>query len=466
MEWAHAVAPGAKILLVEANSSNDSDLMAAVNYAAKRQRRGRRVDELGWWRVCESTRRRRQLHHPQRPRGRDNVRGRHGRQRGAPQYPATSPNVLAVGGTSLYLTAQNNYSSETSWGNSSGSSGGGISSEEPQPPYQTGVVTQSSAYRTIPDVAYDADPNTGFPVYDTVNNSVSDPWGEWGGTSDAAPQWSALIAIADEGRKLAGLGSLDGPSQTLPLLYALPAADFHDITTGKSLGSPNYSAGTGYDLVTGRGSPYADEVINALVAAGVPTTTALGASATSPVYGQQVTLTATVAVISPSTGTPSGGTVTFMDGSTVLGTATLGAGTATLTTTALAVGPHSLSAVYSGTGAAFAGSSTATVGPTSIITTVAGNETAGYKGDGNSAITAEINGPQAVAVDAAGDIFIADSANNCIREVNAAGVISTVAGNGTRGYSGDGDPATAAELEQSGGRGRGHRRRHLHRRHR
>ena len=75
--------------------------------------------------------------------------------------------------------------------------------------------------------------------------------------------------------------------------------------------------------------------------------------------------------------------------------------------------------------------------------------------------------PYGVAVDSAGDIFIADIDNNRIREVNhATGVITTVAGNGTAGYSGDGGPATAAEPRRPDRRGGGFRGRHLHRRHR
>src|SRR5207237_2508087 len=111
---------------------------------------------------------------------------------------------------------------------------GGISSVEGQPSYQNGAVTQTSSRRANPDVAYDADPNTGFPVYDSYNNGTSAPWSQFGGTSDAAPQWAGLIAIADQGRALAGLGALDGATQTLPNLYALPAGDFHDITSGSS----------------------------------------------------------------------------------------------------------------------------------------------------------------------------------------------------------------------------------------
>ena len=84
---------------------------------------------------------------------------------------------------------------------------------------------------------------------------------------------------------------------------------------------------------------------------------------------------------------------------------------------------------------------------TGDIITVAGNGTAGYSGDGGPATAAELNAPIGVAVDSAGDLFIADYGNNVIREVvKATGDIITVAGNGTAGYSGDGGPATAAEL--------------------
>jgi sugar lactone lactonase YvrE len=84
---------------------------------------------------------------------------------------------------------------------------------------------------------------------------------------------------------------------------------------------------------------------------------------------------------------------------------------------------------------------------TGIITTVAGNGTAGYSGDGGAATSAELYYPSGIAVDGSGNIYIADSTNNRIRKVTAAtGVIATVAGNGTGGYSGDGGAATSAKL--------------------
>ena len=91
------------------------------------------------------------------------------------------------------------------------------------------------------------------------------------------------------------------------------------------------------------------------------------------------------------------------------------------------------------------------VTPSGVISTVAGNGTQGYSGDGGAATSAELNQPIGVALDTSGGLYIADSFNNRIRKVTAAGVISTVAGNGTFGYSGDGGPATSAELADSSG---------------
>lgn len=80
------------------------------------------------------------------------------------------------------------------------------------------------------------------------------------------------------------------------------------------------------------------------------------------------------------------------------------------------------------------------------ITTVAGNGTSGYSGDGGSATSAELNSPYGVSVDASGNVYIADTGNSVIRKIDSAGKITTIAGIGTNGYSGDGGPATAAAL--------------------
>ena len=125
---------------------------------------------------------------------------------GAPGlYPAYSPNVLAVGGTDLTLQADGSYGGESGWTDG----GGGTSITEAQPAYQAGV--QATGRRTIPDVAFDADPQTGASVYDSYDDTNGDgPWMKTGGTSLAAPIWAALIAIADQGRVAAGGTTLDG----------------------------------------------------------------------------------------------------------------------------------------------------------------------------------------------------------------------------------------------------------------
>ncbi len=88
------------------------------------------------------------------------------------------------------------------------------------------------------------------------------------------------------------------------------------------------------------------------------------------------------------------------------------------------------------------------VNTSGIITTIAGNGVAGYSGDGGQATAAEVYDPNGVAVDAAGNIYLDDEVNNCIRKVNTSGIISTFAGNTVQGYNGDGGPATASEMYQ------------------
>ena len=110
-------------------------------------------------------------------------------------------------------------------------------------------------------MSFDADPGTGVAVYDSYNYGETTPWVEVGGTSLSASCWGGLFAIADQGRAAAGGTTLDGPSQTLPALYSLPAGDFHDITSG---GNGTYNAGPGYDFVTGLGTPEANLVVSDL----------------------------------------------------------------------------------------------------------------------------------------------------------------------------------------------------------
>jgi subtilisin-like proprotein convertase family protein len=256
VEWAHAIAPGANILLVEANSSSFSDLMqTAANYA--RNQPGVVAVSMSFSSAEFSGESSYDTYFTT-PAGHDGVTflaatGDSGQPSG---YPAYSPNVIGVGGTTLSTDSDGNYLSESGWSGS----GGGASTFESQPSYQSGIVTQSTTSRTNPDLAFDGNPGSGVAVYDSYD-SPGAPWIQVGGTSFSTPAWAGLIAIADQGRSLLGLSSLDGRSETLPLLYQLPAADFHDITTGNN----GFAAGTGYDLITGLGSPKADLVVGGLI---------------------------------------------------------------------------------------------------------------------------------------------------------------------------------------------------------
>ena len=305
VEWAHAMAPGANILLVES-----TDVYAGVNYA--RSLPGVSVVSMSWggsewstesaWDYKFTT-----------PAGHGGVTfvASTGDDGGLLEYPSASPNVLAVGGTQLTTDSLGNYLSETGWSGSAG----GISSSESQPAYQQGVVTQSSTMRTVPDVAYNA--ASPYAVYDTSSYSG---WVEVYGTSAGAPQWAALVAIADQGRALAGQGSLDGPSQTLPMLYQLPSSDFHDITSGSNAA---YSAGPGYDLVTGLGSPVANRIVPAL--AGLPVPSQAGPSVVTPAQTTSSPVTGTttsLSVLGADPGGPSSLTYTWSVSSAPTGAAT------------------------------------------------------------------------------------------------------------------------------------------------
>jgi subtilase family serine protease len=251
VEWAHAIAPGANIDLIE--TTTDSDLIGPVVQLAaslpgvsvvSMSFSGAEFSGESAFDSLYTT-----------PAGHQGVTffGSTGDTGQPGGYPAYSPNVVAVGGTTLSIDANGDYLGETGWSGS----GGGISQFEPQPPYQSGVVTQSTTQRTIPDVSFDADPDTGVAVYDSFDNGTATPWVQVGGTSLACPCWAAIVAIADQDRTLAGLGTLDGATQTLPKIYSLPQSDFHDITSGNN----GFAAGPGYDLVTGRGSPVAQLLI-------------------------------------------------------------------------------------------------------------------------------------------------------------------------------------------------------------
>lgn len=299
VEWAHAMAPGANIVLVEANSSSLSDLLTAVQYAANRP--GVSVVSTSWgsseW--SGETAYNSDFTTPSGHQGVTFVAssGDSGSS-GAPIFPSVSPNVIAVGGTQLTLNSSGGYGSETAWSGS----GGGISAYESQPSYQTGVVTQTSTNRAVPDVAYNASGGSPYAVYDSYGYGG---WLEVYGTSAGAPQWSALVAIADQGRALNGQGSLNGATQTLPALYQLPSSDYHEITSGSN---GAYSAGPGYNLVTGLGSPVANLIVSGLISYGNPSPppSGQGPTITTPASATPNPVTGTTTNLSVSASDPSG----------------------------------------------------------------------------------------------------------------------------------------------------------------
>jgi subtilase family serine protease len=269
VEWAHAIAPAANIVLVEAASSNLNSLFSAVSYASKLPGVG--VVSMSWG-TPEFWGEQQYDSIFTTPAGHTGVTyvassGDSGAWYG-PMYPSVSPNVLAVGGTSLTLNSNGTYGSDTGWSGSTGGFSGtdmGFWSYEAAPSYQ--VAAQASVglnygVRTTPDVSFNANPNTGVAVYDSVSYSGQSGWFEVGGTSAAAPAWAGLVSITDQGLATGGKGTLTS-AQTLTDLYSLPSSDFHDITTGFN----GYSATAGYDLITGLGTPKSNVLVAGLLAA-------------------------------------------------------------------------------------------------------------------------------------------------------------------------------------------------------
>jgi kumamolisin len=173
-------------------------------------------------------------------------------------FPASSPHALACGGTRL--EGSTTITSEVVWNSNGGGTGGGVSSQFAKPSYQSGANVPapptSTGGRGVPDVAGDADPDTGYNVrVDGQDFPI-------GGTSAVAPLWAALIAriAGNSGQKVPFLN---------PVLYANPTA-FNDITSGNNDvggGGGKYQAGPGWDPCTGLGSPIGGQVQNAVNAA-------------------------------------------------------------------------------------------------------------------------------------------------------------------------------------------------------
>jgi subtilase family serine protease len=210
VEWAHAMAPAARILLVETKTDSPANLFAGVDFA--RKHRGVTVVSMSWgWDTApagidyQSILTTPAKHVGGLGKGDGVTFVEAGSDDGVPTaFPDASVPVISVGGTTLTLDGAGNYVGET-------------------------PLAASNASATI---AYDADPNTGFAVFDSTNDRGVQGWQVAGGTSAGAPQWAAVFAIADQLRAVQGKHSLDGPTAALPALQSLPATDFHAIPGG------------------------------------------------------------------------------------------------------------------------------------------------------------------------------------------------------------------------------------------
>ncbi|MGA2512288.1 MAG: S53 family peptidase [Candidatus Limnocylindrales bacterium] len=228
VQWVHAIAPGAKILLVEASSSSFSNLMAAEDYAgahAKYVSNSWGASEFSGETAYDS-------HFAQAGVSYFVSAG----DSGLPaQWPSASPNVISVGGTTLHFT-KGAFTSETGWAYG----GGGCSAYEKATAAQSGFAgyaqVKCGTKRATPDVSLDADPASGVSVYDSTRYSGQSGWWVVGGTSASSPMWAARSA--DSGQ-VVNSAYVYGNNIT-----------FRDITSGNN----GAACLLGFDLCSGLGS--------------------------------------------------------------------------------------------------------------------------------------------------------------------------------------------------------------------
>lgn len=251
VEWAHAVAPQAEIILVIAATATYADLLSAVDYAVNL---GATQVSMSWGSSEFAGETSYDFHFNTTKAAFFASSGDSG---SGVQWPAASPSVIGVGGTTLHLNAAGDITEpEVAWTDS----GGGISAFETESNFQH---QDEVLGRGVPDVSLNSDPSTGYAIYDSVSYDGQSGWIQIGGTSAAAPQWAAISAIVN-GLRTSSLGSFDSALYTL----ASPAnlsSYFQDITSGCN-GAPSATtcAQTGYDFVTGLGTPQIPSLTKAL----------------------------------------------------------------------------------------------------------------------------------------------------------------------------------------------------------
>lgn len=248
VEWVHALAPEADIMLIVSKSESIDDLMNAVDYASKK---GARVISMSWG-GSEFPEMADYESHFKQP---NTVYIASSGDFGAGvQWPAVSPNVLSVGGTTLILNSKGDLTKkETAWSGS----GGGISNYQAEPEYQKKYGIDSNNYRTVPDVSFCADPSYGVSVYSSITG-----WTSIGGTSVGAPAWGAFITLVNQNRNIP---LSNAQNKLYQLAEGKKYSDYYrDIVFGNNGPDILDSAHNRYDYVTGLGSPIENNLYNSL----------------------------------------------------------------------------------------------------------------------------------------------------------------------------------------------------------
>ncbi len=308
VQWSHATAPLARIILLEAPDASVNSLIAAVNLANSM---GPGIvsmsfgsPEGSWMAAVDGSFAAANMSYVAST-GDSGV---------GVNWPSVSAHVLAVGATTL--TYGGAARSEIAWS----STGGGVSAYNAAPAYQTSVVPGmgTASYRNVADVAFNGDPTTGQYVAVMSPGSTTVGWVSAGGTSLSAPQWAGLIAIANAARTQGGKAPLGAPHAILYGQVASVAASyaqsFADITQGSDGTCATCGAKPGYDDVTGLGTPNAGALLTLLEGGSAPVSAPVVAGGavngtTGTALSFSVAATAAHAVTYALTGAPSGMTI-------------------------------------------------------------------------------------------------------------------------------------------------------------
>lgn len=301
VQWAHATAPLARIILIEAADASLNSLLGAIKLANSMGpgivSMSFGAAEGSWTASVDSV-----FTAPKMT-----YLAATGDSGMAVSWPSVSPNVLAVGGTTLSYSGPGTKS-EVSWSGT----GGGISAYSATPSYQSNAVPGMgfTSRRVVADVAFNADPATGQYTAIMAPGSTTVSWLSVGGTSLSTPQWAGLIAIANANRALASKAALGlphtalyGQLATVPGTYA---STFTDITRGSHGTCATCTAKVGYDQLAGLGTPNATNLLNSLAGTNASAAPTVPSAAVSGTVGTALSFTVSVNASNPVTYTLTG----------------------------------------------------------------------------------------------------------------------------------------------------------------